>query len=364
MKTLYPFISTQGTTGAASIVAARVLTAAGATLGAPVFLRARVCNSGGFANATNATIAAKNGCSIVETHTSGKDLTFKSSIAAFALATLTIAGVVINGETVTLGTRVYEFDTHGTRTLTGSRVRADISAAASVVKAQGTLTLPTIPVAGDSMQIGDQTYVFVASGAGDSAGEISIGANVAASKINIVAAINGTDGFNTANAKVSASAFSGDVCTLTARYGGAVGNSVVTTQLITPADGVFNAATLGTTTAGVNCSAAHAVTALALAITNDGSAICSAADGTGDTVVCTASVAGAAANEYPSIETMANGSFAAAVFAGGAGEINGQIDIELTNATAEEVTLRFGPPLLSPESDTDFSSTLNVTHAA
>ncbi len=490
MKTLYPFVSTQGTTSSPSVVATRIRNSALATLGSPVFLRARVCDSAGFPTATNATIAAKNGCSIVETHTSDKDLTFKSSVAAFALATLTIAGVVINTETVTLGTRVYEFDTHGTRTLSGSRVRADISASAT--KSQGTLRLDLIPVALNTMTIGSRTYVFVASGAGDADGEISIGANYAAAYANILAGINGSDGFNTANAQVSAAAgthtpatvtltldaviadtqtvtlgnkvytfqtvltnvdgnvligadaaasldnlkaavnlsagagttyatamtahtqvtattnsdtqqvfsatvlaatggnaatanllastetlaggtngfgaatFTGaiDKIVLTARAGGVVGDTIATTETFTPANNTFDAATLGTTTAGVDCLAPAAVTALALAITNDTSAICTAADGAGDTVVCTAKTASLEGNTYPSTETMANGSFGGSVFAGGATEINGQIDIELTNATAEEVTLRFGPPSVSPESDCDFSNTLNVTHAA
>lgn len=487
MKSLFRYISTQGTTSAASTVTVQARNPDGSAVNEPIFLRARVCDADAFPTATNATIAAINGSSLVETHTSGKDKTFKSSVLAAAVATLTIAGVVVNGETVTLGSRVYEFDTNGTRTLTAGRVRADISAAAT--KSQGTLRLDTIPTAGDLMTIGTRTFVFVASGAGNEPGEISVGANYAAAYANILAAINGSDGFNTAHSTVSAAAgtntpatttltqsgtpvdgvtytignkvytakdtltptegqvliggsaanflinlkaavnhtgtpgtdyscaaahtqvtattlttstlvfsatilaatggnaatqnllastetsgngafgaatFLGaiDKIVLTARAGGVAGDLLATTETFTPANNTFDAATLGTTTAGVDCLAADAVTALALAITTDASAICSGTDGAGNTVVCTALTQGTAGNALASTETMANGSFGGSVFAGGSDNLPGRIDIELTNATAEKVTLRFGPALVSPLADVDYNVVQDVTHAA
>lgn len=114
------------------------------------------------------------------------------------------------------------------------------------VAAAGTLTLPTIPSANDTFTIGSKVYTFVASDNGTVTNAIELGANVAATQANIVAKLNAVDPL------VTAGNFAANVSTLTARQKGTAGNSIATTQTITPADGVFNAATLGTTTAGVN----------------------------------------------------------------------------------------------------------------
>ena len=59
---------------------------------------------------------------------------------------------------------------------------------------------------------------------------------------------------------------------------------------------------------GADCSAANAVTALVLAITNNDTQGVSAADGTGDTVDLTANI-GAAGNDISLAVDMANGAF-------------------------------------------------------
>ena len=117
------------------------------------------------------------------------------------------------------------------------------------VKAQGTLTVDTQPTAADTFTIGGTVYTFVASGAA-TPGEVNRGADLAAAKLNIVAAINGTDGWNTPNPKVTAAAFVANDCVLTARLPGTAGNSIATTETFTAVTNVFDAATLGTTTAG------------------------------------------------------------------------------------------------------------------
>lgn len=90
-------------------------------------------------------------------------------------------------------------------------------------------TMDTINTAAKTFTIAGVTFTFVASGTAAAAGEISIGANVAANKTNFLAAINGTGtpGATTyielsvanrrklTNAGVSASAFSGDDTTIT-----------------------------------------------------------------------------------------------------------------------------------------------------
>ena len=305
----------------------------------PPSFRVKVADLGGFGDADNATLAATLGTATLETVTSTKELVIAPVLPAAASGTLTIGGVVIHGETVTIGSRVYEF-VAGAAAQSG---RVAVNIAASMAAAQGTLTMDTQPTAGDTVTVGTRTYVWVAAGTADNPGEISRGADLAAAKLAFVAAINGTDSVNTANSLVSAAAFTSDTCVLTARIEGTVGNAIVTTETFTAGSNVFDAGTLGTTTAGTDCSAANAVTALVAAITGDTSAVVTAVDGAGDTVVVTAKATGTAANSYASTETMANGSWGSATLTGGVAAASGTCYVTVTNATAESVDLLVSP---------------------
>ena len=120
------------------------------------------------------------------------------------------------------------------------------------VKAVGVLTVALQPSAAETFVIGDETYSFVASGA-SADGEINVGADVAAAKVNIVAAINGTDGWNHPNPAASAAAFVGDDCTITARRGGLASDSIVFTEAMVGAGNVMDGSgTLGGTTPGTD----------------------------------------------------------------------------------------------------------------
>lgn len=119
------------------------------------------------------------------------------------------------------------------------------------VASQGTLTIGEPVTADDTMTIGTTVYTFV-TGATAAAGQIGLGAGEAATKLAIVAAINGTDTFNTAHPLVSAAAFAVDACVITARVKGAAGDLIATTETFTHVSNVFDATTLGTTTAGVD----------------------------------------------------------------------------------------------------------------
>ena len=114
----------------------------------------------------------------------------------------------------------------------------------NAVAASGTLTIATQPSLTDTITIGEKTYTFVAEVQADADGEIGIGADLAAAKVNIVAAINGTDGFNTAHPVVTAAAFSGDDCVITAATKGALANATATTTALDDATDDFAAATL------------------------------------------------------------------------------------------------------------------------
>lgn len=246
--------------------------------------------------------------------------------AVAATGTLTISGVVIDGETVSISSNIYEFAADTAQTVSGGNFAVNIEASAT--KAAGTLTIDTQPTSGDTMVIGAKTYTFVPDGTANANGEVSRGVSLATAKTNIVAAINGTDSVNTANASASAAAFVGNDSVITALIGGTAGNSIVTTETFTAGTNVFDAATLGTTTAGVNCSAANAVTALVASITANDTVGVGGADGAGDTVVLTADTKGTAANSITTTETMANGSFGGATLSGGvAGTVGDQWDL-------------------------------------
>lgn len=125
----------------------------------------------------------------------------------------------------------------------------------SLVAAQGTLTLDTNPTDADTMTVGDVVYRFKDTMA--QANDVQIGAAVADTQANVVAAINGTgtDGVEyyagtVVNPKASIAAFASDDAVLTARQAGTPGNAYATTETFTAETNVFDAATLGTTTAG------------------------------------------------------------------------------------------------------------------
>jgi hypothetical protein len=126
------------------------------------------------------------------------------------------------------------------------------------VAAQGTLTMPTIPADGDTMTVDGKVYTFqTVLTNGD--GNVAIGGTLAQAKLNIVAAfdLSGTPGVDYASAtlahpSVDIAAFIVNDAVLTAKVEGTAGNSIGTTETFTPVGNIFDAATLGTTTAGVN----------------------------------------------------------------------------------------------------------------
>lgn len=240
--------------------------------------------------------------------------------AVAATKTLTLAGVAIDGEKVTIGADVYEFCADAAQSLTaGSDFAVDITA--SVTASAGTLTVDTQPTAGDTMLIGSKTYTFVTAALANDDGLVSRGTDLATAQAAIVAAINGADGHNTAHPQVSAAAFGGNASVITAKVGGVAGDAIVTTETFTAGTNVFDAGTLGTTVAGVDCTAPNAVTALVASITANDTQGVGAVDGAGDTVVLTADTKGVAGNSIAISETMANGSFA-----GGAVALSGGVD--------------------------------------
>jgi len=234
--------------------------------------------------------------------------------AVAAKDTLTISGITTDGETFTInnpavaGVDTYEFlaDAAQSKTSLGN---IPINITSYAAKATGALTMATQPIAGDTITIGANTYIFVPVGTANSVGEVSKGADVAGAQGHLVAAINGTDGVNIPHPHVTASAFTANVCTITALIGGTDGNTIATTETLTAAGNVFAAATLGS---GGNCSAANTVTAIIAAITASDTQGVGATAGAGTSVVITADVAGIVGNSITISDTMDNGEFTAA----------------------------------------------------
>jgi len=138
-------------------------------------------------------------------------------------------------------------------------VAAGVSTSA-VIAAAGTLTIAEPVTTTDQFTVGSIEYTLITTPV--AAYDIAIGANEAATKVNIVAAINasgtaGTEYFagTLINPDVYATTFVDDACVLTARAPGHAGNSLVSAESgneLTHESNVFDAATLGTTTIGVN----------------------------------------------------------------------------------------------------------------
>jgi len=242
-----------------------------------------------------------------------------SGSAASATAVLSFGGDVADTETVTINARVYEFDTNSS--ITGD-VAVDVSggvdkdsagaALASAINGDGsadvsasydsdTNELTVTALLGGT--VGNYT-VSEAMGNGSWSGNMTGGTDCTASNA-VAAALNDVD-----EATVILADGGSDTIVLTAVTPGTAGDSIGTTE--TCSNAAFDAATLGTTTAGVDCTAANAVTALVAAITNDGSASVSAADGGGGTVVATCLVPGTVGDTVTITEAMANGAWDAA----------------------------------------------------
>jgi len=229
---------------------------------------------------------------------------------------LTFAGVVEDGETVTIGSvDVYEFCADAVQSVAApSNIAMDITGytTPSVV----TLTIDTQPLSGDTMLIGSKTFTFVPNTTANADGEVSVGTDLATAQVNIVDAINGTDGHNDPHPLCTAAAFGADDSVITALIGGTLGDAYVSTETFDEVTNVFSTDVFAS---GADCVQADAVTAVAAAVTASDTQGVGAVDGAGDVVEFTADVAGVLGNAITCTEACANGSFAGAavLFVGG-----------------------------------------------
>jgi hypothetical protein len=228
---------------------------------------------------------------------------------------LTVSGVVVNGETITISNPAlghvrdrYEFRTDAAQLVSEvGNIPVDISAHA--VKASVTLSVEAQPTSGDKMTLGTKEYTFVPVGTDTADGEISIGADLAAAQANIIAAVNGTDEFNEPHPLVTIGEFASDDAVITALIGGTVGNAIASTETFTHVDNHFSGALLSN---GANCSIQNAVDHLVETVTDEDTQGVLAVDSTGGVVTFSAAEVGTEGNDITIAETMANGAFAGA----------------------------------------------------
>jgi hypothetical protein len=238
--------------------------------------------------------------------------------AVASVGTLTLTGVVIDGEILTVDTDVFEFDDDGV--VSGSNIAIDISA--YTVKSQGTLTMDTLPTLNDTTTIDTTTYIWV--GTSPSVGEVDMGASLTESKANLLAAINGTDGINPGISTVTIGAWVVNDLVITAALAGTIGDAIATTSSFTAGTNQFDAVTLGTTTAGVDCPAADADGEIVTRVSGQSTTV-TATQGGGTTVTMTADVAGVAGNSIVSTTTMANATFGAGTLGDGVAGVDGTV---------------------------------------
>lgn len=214
---------------------------------------------------------------------------------------LGILGVVIDGETLTVGEDVYEFCADVAQSVIEGNLPVDITSYA--VTAKAVLTLDTNPVAGNTLTIGSKVYTFVATADFNADGEIEIGTDLAGTKLNVVKAIKGTDTVNTAHPQISCgSAFVVNDLALEALVAGVAGNSLAHAETFTAVTNVITAFTTG-----ADCSAPNAVLAIVDAVTANLASLVTAIDFDADTVKFTAITKGVIGDSIVLDEEMAHG---------------------------------------------------------
>gem|GEM_PF-2465546 len=246
-----------------------------------------------------------------------------------------------DGDTVTIGADVYELDTHVVETITPGNIRVNVSGGTTAFS-QGTLTIGVVqPLAGDTMTIGAKVYTFVPDGTGNADGEIDIGVDVAECRLNIAGAINGVapQAHNVAHTLVTAGAFIANDLIITALEGGVAGDLIATTETFTDAGNFFDAATLGTTTAGVDPTAAEVTDALIATINLSATELVTAVDIGTTEILLVADAVGAITIACTETFTGAASVWAAANMFGGAAAAGISAVAQSRVPVATEVTL-------------------------
>lgn len=178
---------------------------------------------------------------------------------------LRVAAAVLETETVTIGTYVFEVDTNAS--YTAGRYPIDLSAAATPAYATGTLTSNGTNVTdGDTCTIGSTVYRFKATMA--AAYDVQRGADAATTLANLKKAINATGTAGTEyfagtliHPTVTAGAITSTTLVVTAKTKGTGGNAIASTETAVTLS--WGAATLAS---GADATATEFVDAFVIAL--------------------------------------------------------------------------------------------------
>ncbi len=244
----------------------------------------------------------------------------RTAAARPSMNVLRVASAVKNGETITIGTTVFEVWTGGP--LTDGRTAIDLSAAPTAAAAALVYTFAANPTAADTVTIDGVVYTYRASVA-TTANEILIGATLTDTRNNLVAAINGAAGGGStygsatvANPRVGATASSTNAVTAAARAKGTNGNAYAVAESGSQTSWAGGAVAL---TGGVDPTAAEAIPAIVLAVNSTTSGMRASTGGANDILFVSSSGSGAS---VAMTETLAgaNNAFAASASYGGSGK--------------------------------------------
>ncbi len=254
---------------------------------------------------------------------------------------LRIASAVKDTETITLGTKVFEFYTG--KAVTAGRIPIDLSAAPTAVAANITGTFAANLTDGDTITVGGVAATCRATLTG-AANEFLLGADLTATRNNYVALINGGAGAGTvytsasvAHPNVTAAASSTNAVVITARAKGTNGNAITLAESAAQFSWAGAATTLAN---GVDPTAAEAKAAIILAINANAAGFKATSGGTNEIILQGTDANG---KSLATTTTMAgsNNVFAAAASFGGTAQGN---DFPITKivqraALATEVAL-------------------------
>jgi hypothetical protein len=244
-----------------------------------------------------------------------------------ATAIYELTGTMLDGETITVGDDVYEATTTGTAS--GSNIAIDLSLVSTA--ATGQLTFTGIVSDGELVVLGEDTFEFDTNDAVTEGNiQVFVGTNTDATSacIALAAAIEAAG-----TQPLSANKGVGDTVDVTADYHRSSDNDIATTT--TCANATWGALHLEN---GADATAAACVTAIVAAVTAHDTMDIGAADGTGDTVDFTADIGGAVdgslGNAVALATDAANGDWDGEYLAGGTDATN----LEAITALVAKIT--------------------------